>query len=103
MARENALDRITALKLITGGGYDLIREKAKGKIKKGYFADLVILNKDYFTIDEQEIRDVVSKLTIVNGKVVYGDKDYAAFAPAALPVIPEWSPVKHFQGYQYQK
>jgi predicted amidohydrolase YtcJ len=100
MAKSNTLDRTTALKLITSGGYDLIKEQSKGKIQKGYFADLVILDKDYLTVDEQEVKAIVSKLTIVDGKVVYGDKDYADVAPAALPIIPAWSPVKHFGGYQ---
>jgi hypothetical protein len=31
---------------------------------------------------------------------VYGDSEYANVAPAALPVIPGWSPVKYFGGYQ---
>jgi predicted amidohydrolase YtcJ len=100
MAKENVLDRTTALKLMTAGGYSLIKEQAKGKIQKGYFADLVILDKDYFTIPEQAITSISSKLTIVDGKIVYGDKDYSSVAPAALPVIPSWSPVKFYGGYQ---
>lgn len=100
MAKENVLDRTTALKLMTTGGYALIKEQAKGKIQKGYFADLVILDKDYFTIPEQAIRSISSKLTIVDGKIVYGDRDYSSVAPPALPVIPSWSPVQFYGGYQ---
>jgi len=100
MAKENVLDRTTALKLMTSGGYSLIKEQAKGKIQKGYYADLVILDKDYFTIQDEAIKTISSKLTIVDGKIVYGDKDYHSVAPAPLPVIPAWSPVKFFGGYQ---
>jgi len=100
MAKENVLDRTTALKLITSGGYSLIKAQAKGKIQKGYYADLVILDKDYFTIQDEAIKTISSKLTIVDGKIVYGDKDYHSVAPAPLPVIPAWSPVKFFGGYQ---
>jgi predicted amidohydrolase YtcJ len=100
MAKENVLDRTTALKLMTYGGYSLIKEQAKGKIQKGYFADLVILDKDYFTVPEKAISTISSKLTIVDGKVVYGDKDYSLLAPPVLPVIPSWSPVKFYGGYQ---
>lgn len=100
MAKENVLDRITALRLATHKGYELIREEKKGKIVKGYFADLAILDNDYFTISDEEIRNITSKLTLVDGKIVYGDKDYSTIAPPALPVIPNWSPVKHFGGYQ---
>lgn len=100
MAKENVLDRTTALKLITSGGYSLIKEEAKGKIQKGYYADLVILDKDYFTVQDEAIKTISSKLTIVDGKIVYGDKDYNSVAPASLPVIPAWSPVNFFGGYQ---
>ena len=101
MAKENVLDRLTALKLFTTGGYSLIREdNTKGKIKAGYFADLLILDKDYFSVPEEEIRSITSNLTIVDGKVVYGNGEFKMFAPATLPVIPEWSPVKYYGGYQ---
>lgn len=102
MAKENVLDRTTALKLMTSGGYDLIKEKSKGKIQKGYYADLVILDKDYFSVQEDEIKAIVSKLTIVDGKIVYGSSEFRSLVPAALPVIPAWSPVKYFGGYQYK-
>lgn len=100
MATDNTIDRINALKLLTYGGYDLIKQSSKGKIQKGYYADLVILNKDYLTIQDEEIKSIQSKLTIVDGKIVYGDSDFASIAPAPLPVIPAWSPVKLFGGYQ---
>jgi len=100
MAKENTLDRTVALRLITSGGYDLVKEKSKGKIQKGYFADLVILDKDYFIVADEEIKSITSKLTIVDGKVVHGDKDYSVLAPASLPVIPSWSPVNYLGGYQ---
>ncbi|WP_300670828.1 amidohydrolase [Soonwooa sp.] len=100
MAKENTVDRKTALELYTYRGYDLIKEANKGKIAKDYFADLIILDRDYFTVSDEEVKSIVSKLTIVDGKVVYGDKDYQTVSPAALPVIPAWSPVKYFGGYQ---
>jgi predicted amidohydrolase YtcJ len=100
MAKENVLDRTTALKLITSGGYSLLKEQAKGRIQKGYYADLIILDKDYFTVQDEVIKTISSKLTIVDGKIVYGDKDYNSVAPSSLPVIPSWSPVKFFGGYQ---
>jgi len=101
MAKENVLDRKTALKLITNGGYELIKENAnKGKISEGYFADLAILSKDYFSVPEEEIKSITSELTIVDGKVVWADKSYAQYGNPVLPVIPAWSPVKYYGGYQ---
>lgn len=101
MAKENTLDRTTALKLYTSGGYSLIREnETKGKLKKGFLADLVILSDDYFAVPDEEIKSITALLTIVDGKIVYGTGDYAPIAPAPLPVIPAWSPVKYYGGYQ---
>jgi len=100
MSKENTVDRSTALILMTRGGYSLIREEKKGKIETGYYADLVILDKDYFNIQEEEIKTIRSKLTIVDGKIVYGDSDYTSFSPQALPVIPSWSPVKYYKTFR---
>lgn len=100
MAKENIIDRKTALQLFTYGGYGLIKHTDKGKIQKGYFADLVILDSDYFHVDDEEIKNITSRLTMVDGKIVYGADEYKALAPAPLPVIPAWSPVKYFGGYQ---
>jgi hypothetical protein len=103
MEKENTVDRATALMLMTSGGYSLIKEPLKGKIQKGYYADLVILDKDFFSVSDEEIKSIQSKLTIVDGKIVYGDKEYRSLAPSQLPVSPSWSPVKFYGGYQNTK
>ena len=38
-------------------------------------------------------------LTVVGGKVVYGAEEFQELGPPALPVLPEWSPIKVFGGY----
>ena len=100
MEKENTLDRVAALKLITSGGYSLIKEQSRGKIQKNFYADLVILDKDYFIVSDDEIKSITAKLTIVDGKIVYGIDEYKLLAPSAIPVIPAWSPVKYYGGYQ---
>jgi predicted amidohydrolase YtcJ len=100
MAKENVLDRETALKLMTVGGYNLIKEQNKGKIQAGYYADLIILSDDYFEIEQEKIKDITAEFTMVDGKVVYGNENFKAFSPQILPVIPVWSPVKFYGGYQ---
>jgi predicted amidohydrolase YtcJ len=103
MAKENTVDRITALKLFSTGGYSLIKENnQKGKIQKGFYADLAILDKDYFSIEDNMIPSVSAVLTIVDGKIVYGVNEYKSISPKELPVIPVWSPVKYYGGYQYK-
>ncbi len=100
MAKENTLDRTTALKLHSVKGYELIKESNKGMIKEGYYADLSILSDNYFEVAEEKIQSITSLLTVVDGKVVWGDGEYQRLAPAPLEVIPSWSPVKHYGGYQ---
>jgi len=100
MEKGNTLDRTTALKLLTVNGYALIKEANKGKIKAGFLADLVILDRDYFSIPEAQIPEIKALLTMVDGKVVYGKETFQNFAPKPLPVIPAWSPVGFYGGYQ---
>ena len=69
---EESVDIYTAIDAYTAGSaYAEFMEHKKGRIKEGYYADLVILNKDIFTINPLEIKDTQVDLTMVGGKVVY--------------------------------
>jgi len=95
------LSRYQALKLMTtGSAWMSGEEKIKGSIKRGQYADFVVLPEDYFTIDAEKIKRLQSVLTVVNGKVVYGAGAYAPLAPQLPPVSPAWSPVAVYGGYQ---
>lgn len=97
---ENRLDRGEALRRYTlGSAWFSGEETKKGAIVPGQLADCAVLSADYFTVPEHEIRALESVLTIVDGKIVYGAGEFAAFAPPALPTMPDWSPVKSFGGY----
>jgi len=99
--REEALSRFEALRLYTtGSAWMSGEEKLKGKISIGQYADMVILNKDYFSIPIDDIRSIHALLTIVNGKPVYGEGDYSRYSHSMPEVIPSWSPVKFYGGYQ---
>lgn len=101
MAANNTIDRLTALRLFTTGGYELLHEKNKGMIRAGYLADLVLLNQDLETIPDEALLKMQSVLTLVDGKIVFGQAPFTKWAPAPLPVIPAWSPVAVYGGYQY--
>lgn len=99
--QKDVLSRYQALKLMTqGSAWMSGEEKLKGTLAKGQYADVVILPQDYFTMDVEKIRNLESSLTIVNGKVVYAAPEYQQYAPAKLDVLPDWSPVKYYGGYQ---
>ncbi len=58
-----------------------------------------MLDRDYFSIPEEEIRNLQSAMTVVGGVVVYTDGDFAGYAPPALPVAADWAPTLHYGGY----
>jgi hypothetical protein len=60
---------------------------------------LAALTDDYLSVPEEKIKGIESVLTVLGGKVVHGTDEFAAHAPPALPVLPEWAPVKVFGGY----
>ena len=97
---ENRLDREEALKLYTlGSSWFSTENGKKGALVPGQLADVAVLSADYFSIPEEEIRQLESVLTVVGGKVVYATAEFSKLAPPALPVSPDWSPVREYGGY----
>lgn len=50
---------------------------AVGSLEVGNLGDLIVLNDDYFTVPDDEVKDLRSVLTVVDGRVVYADGEYA--------------------------
>jgi hypothetical protein len=59
-----------------------------------------VLSSDYLQVPDEEIASLESVCTILGGRVVYGAQEFADLAPPPPPVLPDWSPVKTFGGYQ---
>lgn len=98
--KGNVLDRAEALKLYTtGSSWFSTEDGKKGALAPGQLADLAVLSADYFSIPDEEIKGLESVLTMVGGKVVYAAGEFSKLAPPALPVSPDWSPVKEYGGY----
>jgi predicted amidohydrolase YtcJ len=98
--RTQCLSRIDALDLYTRSNTWFSNEMGiKGQIKVGQLADLAMLSEDYLTVDDEQIRGIESVLTICDGKVVYAAAEHASLGPPPLPVMPDWSPVKHGSRY----
>jgi len=94
------LSRETALELYTRGSAWFSNEQhKKGDIAVGMFADLAVLNKDYFKVGEEEIKSIESDLTIVAGNIVYAKDDFSSFSPPKIPILPDWSPTNIYNGY----
>ena len=68
--RSERVSRKDALIAATrSNAYILHQEKNLGSIEIGKYADIVVLNKDYLTVPEDEIKNIESVLTIVGGRV----------------------------------
>jgi len=97
---RNCLSREEALRLYTQGSSWFSTESGKkGAIAVGQLADFVALTDDYFVVPEEKIKSIESVLTVVGGNVVHATDEFATLAPPAIPVLPEWSPIKVFGGY----
>jgi predicted amidohydrolase YtcJ len=45
-----------------------------GSIETGKLADLAVLDRDYFSVPDADIRKIRSVLTVVNGQIVHDAK-----------------------------
>jgi predicted amidohydrolase YtcJ len=72
---DQQLTRQEALRLFTKGNSWFLRMEEKiGTVEDGKLADLVVLDRDYFTVPEADIRKIRSVLTIVDGRIVHDAK-----------------------------
>ena len=63
---ETAIDAYTV-----ESAYCEFKEDVKGRIKPGHYADMVVIDRDIFTCDPMEIKDIKPEMTVVGGKIVY--------------------------------
>lgn len=99
--QEGLLDRETALRMWTENVAWFSNEEGKrGRIEVGQFADFIVPSKDYFSVSDDEISFLTSHLTVVGGRVVFGDDEFSSLDDNPLPpAMPDWSPVRKFKGY----
>ena len=73
---ENALTREETLKGMTiWGAYFNFEEKEKGSIKKGKYADFVLIDQNIMEINPDKIPNTKVLKTFVNGELVYQNND----------------------------
>jgi hypothetical protein len=66
ISRQQALHAYTR-----GNAWYLNREDDLGSIEEGKLADLVVLDKDYFTVKDPDMRSIRPIMTVVDGEVVH--------------------------------
>jgi predicted amidohydrolase YtcJ len=60
-------------------GWFLDQEGRVGSLQPGWYADLIVLDRDYFTVPVDQIKDIRSNLTIVDGRIVHADGAFERF------------------------
>ena len=72
---DQQITRQEALRLFTRGNSWFLRMEDKiGTIEPGKLADLAVLDRDYFSIPDVEIKKIRAVLTVVNGQIVHDSK-----------------------------
>ncbi len=69
ITRDQALHMYT-----TGPAWLQFAEKERGTLERGKLADAVVIDRDYLTCAEDEIRTIQPLMTIVGGKIVFDKK-----------------------------
>jgi predicted amidohydrolase YtcJ len=65
------IDRVHALKMYTRWAAEYVRKPDKlGSLEEGKLADLLVIDRDYFTIPEDEILKIRPLMTMVGGKMI---------------------------------
>ncbi len=71
MHPEEKISRAEALKTHTiWAAYLQFAEKERGSIEPGKLADLVVIDRDYLTCPEAEIKDIQPVMTVLDGRIV---------------------------------
>jgi predicted amidohydrolase YtcJ len=75
---EERLTRMEALRSYTTDcAWFMDLDGKLGSLENGMLADMIVLDKDYFTVSDSEIWKIKSLLTVVDGRIVHADGPYA--------------------------
>jgi predicted amidohydrolase YtcJ len=75
---EERLTRQEALQMYTiWPAYMQFNEQNRGSLERGKLADAVVIDRDYLTCPEDQIKNIEPLMTIINGQVAYSTGDFA--------------------------
>lgn len=79
--KEHTPNREQALRMHTlGSAWFSADEDKRGSLEKGKWADLLILDQDYFSVSEDRIATIKPLLTMVGGTISYAEGPYSELA-----------------------
>jgi predicted amidohydrolase YtcJ len=77
-ALQEKIDHPTALKMATIWAAEYVLKADKlGSIEKGKLADLVVLDKDYLTMPDDDVAKMQPQVTVFDGKIVFVHSQFA--------------------------
>lgn len=89
---DNLLTRDEALAIwTTGSAWFSGEQQVKGRLSPGMYADLAVLSDDMMAVPDDRLRGITSVLTIVDGRIVFADAEFAGLNPPLPPASPGWS------------
>ena len=75
---DQRVDRETALRIATRNGANyVLKGDQLGSLEVGKLADLVVLDRDYLTVPEEEISETRSLMTLLGGKIIFLHSDFS--------------------------
>jgi predicted amidohydrolase YtcJ len=102
MAQSEGTDRIVQLKaLTTWGAHYMLREDTMGSLQPGKLADLIVLDRDYLTVPDNDIPKLKVLMTLVGGTVQHLRPELAQEI-GMKPVGPVTWPTQPLQKYFVQ-
>jgi len=102
--KDNIISREKAIELYTkGSAWFSNEENKKGSFVENQLADFAVLSKDFFSVPDEEIKNIYSVMTVVGGEIVHASDDFASHNPLLPPVSPDWSPIKFYGTYGQNK
>jgi len=101
---SNILSREKAIELYTKGSAWFSNEaEKKGSFVENQLADFAVLSNDFFTVTDDEIKNLYSVMTVVGGNIVHASDEFSAYNPPLPPISPDWSPIKYHGTYGQNK
>jgi cytosine/adenosine deaminase-related metal-dependent hydrolase len=68
---EERIDRVHAMKMFTSWAAEYVTKPEElGSLEVGKFADLLVIDRDYFTIPVDDILKIRPLMTMVGGKMI---------------------------------
>lgn len=101
---NNIISREKAIELYTKGSAWFSKEEdKKGSFLENQLADFAVLSKDFFSVPEEDVKNIYSTMTVLGGDIVHASDDFSNYNPALPPVSPDWSPIKYYGTYGRNK